>query len=285
MSNAFEILHKKGVTPEQVMQMYEKNPVRLKDIAAELETSVETIRTFLMLHSFDRYKEIANSKNILLRKKKASMKTKLTSITQPVQQDDLPEMTIEQYLVYIARISSSNRVNNETAPRLINYCIKHGHWSPFEMVDISFEIKTSRAIAAQFLRHRSFSFQEFSQRYAEVTNCTKVELRKQSENNRQSSTDVMHNETLQAILKASLDNSFEAYHSLIEQGVAREVARMVLPLATETTLVMKGSLRSWITFFMQRCSEHAQKEAQEIAYEIRDKLKEHFPATAEALEW
>ncbi len=192
--------------------------------------------------------------------------------------------TPEELIVYIARVSSpNNQLNMETAPKLIRYLIQNKHWSPFEMVNICFEIETSRAISQQLVRHKSFSFQEFSQRYSEVEDFEPIELRKKAIKNRQSSSDIIDDKALQDVVNKAVDGSFACYNLLLENGVAKEVARMVLPLTTKTRLYMNGSLRSWIHFLDVRNSEHAQKEIRLIAQEIENILKQHFPNTFEAL--
>lgn len=208
------------------------------------------------------------------------MKVTLNCITQPAL-----EMTAEEYIIYAARVSSDERVNNETAPKLLSYLIKHKHWSPFEMISIGVEIVTSRAIAQQMLRHRSFSFQEFSQRYAEVTDMEPVQLRYQAKTNRQSSTTEVTEEYLNTLVDASVSTCEAMYHKLLAEGVAKECARMVLPLTTQTTVIMHGTLRSWIHFFEQRCSEHAQLEIQQIAHAAKYEIAKVCPWTAKALDW
>jgi thymidylate synthase (FAD) len=153
------------------------------------------------------------------------------------------------------------------------------------MVDMCVEIKTSRAIAAQILRHRSFSFQEFSQRYSEVANIEHIELRKQAENNRQSSEDVIDEPVINNVVKHSVETAVMTYNKLITQGVAKEVARLVLPLAAESTLYMKGSIRSWIHYIDLRTQQNTQKEHRLIAEECKEILSANFPTVAEALEW
>ena len=212
------------------------------------------------------------------------MKVSINSITKPIVAE-VPDMNMEEYLIYAARVSSQERVNNDTAPGLMKYLIKHKHWSPFEMVHIGIEIETSRAIAAQILRHRSFSFQEFSQRYAGVKGIEPVEFRYQADKNRQSSTDVVSNKSVTGLANDVMKAAYAAYEDLIKKGVAKESARMILPLAATTNIVMTGSLRSWIHFFEQRCSEHAQKEIQDIAYKARELISYQCPWTAEALGW
>lgn len=221
------------------------------------------------------------------------MKVTLNCITQPVVMfEDCDEngtveryLTLEEYIIYVARLSSEDRLNNNTAPKLLKFLIKQGHWSPFESVSIGIEIQTSRAIAQQILRHRSFSFQEFSQRYAKVTTIEPVQLRYQAEANRQSSTDQVDNQELEMYVKATIELCENTYQKLLKAGVAKECARMILPLTTQTTLVMHGTVRSWIHFFDQRCSEHAQKEIQDIAFAARKLIINVCPWTASALGW
>ena len=211
------------------------------------------------------------------------MKTKLIGVTQP----NLSEgMTAEQFIVYIARVSNpSNQMNTETGSKLIRYLIKHKHWSPFEHVSCTFEIKTSRAIAAQILRHRSFTFQEFSQRYASVTELETPEWRLQGKTNRQVGDEpVTLSSDLQELVDVAQKTSMAAYEALIEKGVAKECARMILPLNTQTTIYMTGSLRSWIHYLDLRCSVDTQKEHRDIALNIKNSLKQVFPDVFSALE-
>jgi thymidylate synthase (FAD) len=194
--------------------------------------------------------------------------------------------TGEELVVYIARVSNpSNQNNMETAPKLIRYLLNNKHFSPFEMVDMTVEIKTSRAIAAQILRHRSFSFQEFSQRYSSPTDFERIELRWQAKKNRQSSEEVFDDRKLLAHIDNALSTCTDTYEKLIANGVSKETARMILPLTTQTTLYMKGSLRSWITYFMVRIDKHTQKEHREIALAIKKVFVEQYPTISEALEW
>lgn len=192
--------------------------------------------------------------------------------------------SVEDVVVYCARVSNpSNQLNMETAPRLLNFLIKHKHWSPFEMVDLTYEITTSRGIAAQILRHRSFSFQEFSQRYSAVNEAIEPELRLQAESNRQSSVDIIDDEVLLNKVDEVYDLAFKTYNELIdEHGVARESARGLLPLNTKTTLYMKGSLRSWLGYLNVRLEENTQKEHREIAQMIATNLLELCPNTYQA---
>jgi thymidylate synthase (FAD) len=208
------------------------------------------------------------------------MNVSLVSITQPFSNLD----SSEDIIAYCARVSNpENQKNVETAPRLLKFLIKHGHWSPFEMVDMTVEIKTSRAIAAQILRHRSFSFQEFSQRYSEAQSLEKLELRKQADKNRQSSSEAFQDSQLHAKVREHLAKSLSLYKNLISKGAAKESARMILPLTTETTMYMKGSARSWIHYIDLRTKENTQKEHREIAEECKNIFKQNFPTTSEAL--
>lgn len=215
------------------------------------------------------------------------MQTKLISVTKSyVIGIDTPE----ELIVYTARVSNpENQMNRETSDRLVKYLIKHKHWSPFEMVDLTVEIKTSRAIAAQILRHRSFSFQEFSQRYSAVAEIEPVQLRTAGATNRQSSLEpcnpTLFNSPLYAedIINEHLENSQQLYEELINKGVAKECARMVLPLATSSTLYVKGSVRSWIHYLQIRCDETTQLEHREIALSILDIFKVQFPNIYQAV--
>lgn len=213
------------------------------------------------------------------------METKIISMTQPLIEG---VSTPEELVVYTARVSNpENQLNMETADRLLNYLIKHKHWSPFEMVDITVEIKTSRAIAAQILRHRSFSFQEFSQRYSEVQDFELVELRRAGATNRQSSMEVfnptIHNVSATKMVKNHIAEGQRLYNNLLANGVAKECARMVLPLTVGTTLYMKGSLRSWLHYLQIRCDEHTQLEHREIALNILELFRDEFPNVIKAI--
>lgn len=216
------------------------------------------------------------------------MSVKLVSITKPLLEK---EMTPEEFIVYIARISNpSNQMNVETAPRLINYLIKHKHWSPFEFVDMTVDITTRRSIAAQILRHRSMSAQEFSQRYSSATNIQPIELRKQAEKNRQSSSELYNPEwvggvKLSDIVNGHFQASLNLYNEMLEAGIAREVARDILPLATETRMFIKGPIRSWIHYLEIRTSEDTQKEHRDIANGVKNIFRENFPSISEALGW
>ncbi len=212
------------------------------------------------------------------------MKVRLVSYTVPMMME-VPEIrTPEDLMVYCARVSNpSNQANVETGERLLRYCMEHGHWSVFEQASMTVEIQTSRAIAAQLLRHRSFSFQEFSQRYAEAAGIERVELRKQAHSNRQSSTEEIDDPGLSSGVQVFNIQAQQFYDELINAGVARECARMVLPLATKTTLYMTGTCRSWIHYLQQRLSEHAQKEHRLVAEEILRYFRFVFPIVGELL--
>lgn len=210
------------------------------------------------------------------------MSAKLISLSNPYVTG---VNSAEELVVYCARVSNpTNQLNNETSPRLLNYLIKHKHWSPFEMVTMCVEIKTSRAIAAQILRHRSFSFQEFSQRYAETQELEPVEWRKQGITNRQVGDKTVEvPQHLKNEFNELQRNSKRLYKLLIEEGIAKECARMVLPLNTSTTMYMTGTIRSWIHYFEVRDKEETQKEHREIAQQIKQLFIQKFPVISEAL--
>lgn len=212
------------------------------------------------------------------------MNVKLISLTKS-EDGRTPEAT----LVYVARVSNpTNQNNTETSPRLIKYLIKNQHWSPFELVHMTVEIKTSRAIAQQILRHRSFSFQEFSQRYAEATSFEHYPARRQDNKNRQNSIDDMTEEDKLwfASAQGMVDKvCSEYYEEALRKGIAKEQARFLLPLSTSTTLYMSGSVRSWIHYLQLRCGNGTQLEHKEIADAIKTIFVAHFPATSLALDW
>lgn len=199
--------------------------------------------------------------------------------------------SIETNIVEIARVSSTRKDKTENSEGLINYLIKNHHWSPFEHGFITFEIVTSKAIAIQLLRHRSFTFQEFSQRYSKVTNFEPFELRKQAETNRQSSSEVFNpslgheEETAMEIINKYLEEGKILYNILLDHNVAKECARMILPMCTETTLFMSGSVRSWIHFLSIRDDAHAQLEIQLIAKEIKKLFIQECPIISKALSY
>jgi len=193
----------------------------------------------------------------------------------------------EELIAYCARVSNPVNQDNPDSERLIRYLITHKHWSPFEMAHVVMEINTTRSIAAQILRHRSFSFQEFSQRYAEVT--LRPELpafRRQDTKNRQNSIDDLSADTLdhcQAIAADVLVTSLNAYQNLLELGVAKECARELLPLCTPTRLYMAGSVRSWIHYIDLRTANGTQLEHQEIALTCKDLLYKALPSLSKAM--
>ena len=222
------------------------------------------------------------------------METKVISITKPIIEGE--ELTAEQLIVYTARVSNpSNQSNHETADRLLAYLIKHKHWSPFDMVHFCVEVKTSRAIAQQILRHWSMDFQEFSQRYAEVVDLEEVQIRKQGAITRQGGEEVFDPKVLlyadsdcprqlaSEAIQEHLKHSQQLYKSLIEAGVAKECARMIVPLTTQTTLYMNGSVRSWIHYLQQRLDPHAQLEHREVAQQIEELFKGYFPNVHKAV--
>lgn len=198
----------------------------------------------------------------------------------------------EQTMAYIARVSNPANQDNEKYAGLLKYCIKHNHWSVFEQAHMTLEINTTRGIAAQILRHRSFTYQEFSQRYAD-TNLLSDEipvpdLRSQDLKNRQNSVDDISPETksvLQGQIARHFTESLDLYNELLRQGIAKECARFVLPLAVPTRIFMTGSVRSWIHYIDLRSANGTQKEHMDIAEACREIFCEQFPIVAEALEW
>ncbi len=201
----------------------------------------------------------------------------------------------EKTMAYIARVSNPANQENEKYAGLLKYCIKHNHWSVFEQSTMTVEIETTRAIAAQILRHRSFTFQEFSQRYAD-TNLLKdgkdtipiPEFRRQDTKNRQNSIDDLDPEVvdrLQRQTKTLFSSAQSLYNQMVDYGVAKECARMVLPLAVPTRIYMTGSCRSWIHYINLRSAHGTQKEHMIIAEAVRDVFVEQFPAVSEALGW
>jgi len=195
--------------------------------------------------------------------------------------------TAEGLITYLARVSNPDgQLKSETAPKLIKYLIKNKHWSPFELVHMTVEIKTSRAIAQQILRHRSFSFQEFSQRYATATSFVTYPARRQDTKNRQNSIDDMSNETkvwFDVAQTSVHENCTNLYEYALKLGIAKEQARFLLPLSTATTLYMSGSIRSWIHYIQLRTEAGTQLEHRVIANQIEEILEANFPNIAEAL--
>ena len=198
----------------------------------------------------------------------------------------------EKHIAYCARVSNPSNQGNDSFDGLLKYCIKHKHWSIFEQSFMTLEIETSRAIAAQVLRHRSFTFQEFSQRYADSSLLSdKIELpelRRQDTKNRQNSTndlDPFVQQNLELQMQTLFDSSMALYQQMLERGVAKECARMVLPLAVGTRLYMSGSLRSWMHYIDLRASNGTQKEHMIIAEGCKTIFCEQFPIIGAALEW
>ncbi len=192
----------------------------------------------------------------------------------------------ERLIVKMARVSNpTNQDNQETAPKLLRYLIRHEHWSPFEMASMCVEISTERDIAAQILRHRSFSFQEFSTRYARSSRAQVPAFRRQDEANRQASHDDLDLEVQRVMHSAAdrvINGAYELYWELLRQGVARETARRILPLCTPTTLYMHGTLRSWIHYINVRTDPGTQLEHRQVAQACREIFTELFPVIAEA---
>jgi len=198
----------------------------------------------------------------------------------------------EKTMAYIARVSNPNNQDNDNYAGLLRYCIKHNHWSVFEQSFMTLELSCSRAIAAQVLRHRSFTFQEFSQRYADSSLLGEEipipEYRRQDTKNRQNSIDDLDPvmvDKLERQTKTLFDSAMALYGQMLDVGVAKECARMVLPLATPTKIYMTGSCRSWIHYIDLRTANGTQKEHMRLALDCRQVFKEQFPTVAEALEW
>ena len=198
----------------------------------------------------------------------------------------------EQTMAYIARVSNPANQDNDKFAGLLRYCIKHNHWSVFEQSTMTLEIQTTRAIAAQILRHRSFTYQEFSQRYADSSLLGDViplpALRRQDDKNRQNSIDDLDPFEVQKMemqMKTLFDSSMALYQQMLGRGVAKECARMVLPLCTPTRIYMTGSCRSWIHYITLRSANGTQKEHMDIAEACKKVFIEQFPSVSEALEW
>ena len=198
----------------------------------------------------------------------------------------------EETMGYVARVSNPKNQDNPKVAGLLIYCIKHGHWSVFEQAHMTLEIETTRGLAAQILRHRSFTYQEFSQRYADSSMLSKVipipELRRQDDKNRQNSIDDLDRFVVQDFelkMQRHFVDGMKLYKEMLDAGVAKECARFVLPLATPTKLYMTGSVRSWIHYINLRSAHGTQKEHMEIAENCRAIFNEQFPIVAEALGW
>lgn len=194
----------------------------------------------------------------------------------------------EKQMAYVARVSNPENQENPNYAKLLAYCIKHQHWSVFEGASLTVEIKTSRAIAAQILRHRSATFQEFSQRYASPTNIIVYEARRQDTKNRQNSIDDLSEDDKIWFKNAQEDlakQSFSLYEQAVKRGIAKECARFLLPLSTETTLYMTNNCRNWIHYLQLRTMQGTQKEHREIAEAIKAVFIAEWPTVAEALGW
>ena len=192
----------------------------------------------------------------------------------------------EELIARLARVSNPKNENNPDYEKLIRYLIKHKHWSPFEMASMCVEINTTRAIAPQILRHRSFSFQEFSQRYAEAIDADVPQLRRQDKKNRQNSIDDLPFElkiTYQDRMNNLFDDAFDLYQDMLADGVAKECARSVLPLSTETRMYMSGTIRSWLHYIDLRGDDSTQLEHRQIARQIGQILAHNLPSVARAM--
>ena len=198
----------------------------------------------------------------------------------------------EKLMAYCARVSNPNNQENENYAGLLRYCIKHQHWSIFEQAFMTLEINTTRGLAAQILRHRSFTFQEFSQRYADTNlldaNIPLPDLRRQDTKNRQNSIDDIPEDQSKMLL-GRIQNYFneglDLYNELLREGIAKECARFVLPLATPTRIYMSGSVRSWVHYIDLRSGHGTQKEHMDIANACKSIFTEQFPTVSEALQW
>ena len=210
------------------------------------------------------------------------MSVKLVSVTPDA----------EKTMAYVARVSNPNNQENPNYAKLLGYCIKHNHWSVFEQSFMTLEIETTRGLAAQILRHRSFTYQEFSQRYADSSLLGETiplpELRRQDTKNRQNSIDDIDpfvKQEFEIKMKKHFDEAMVLYQSMLDMEIAKECARFVLPLATPTRLYMSGSCRSWIHYITLRSANGTQKEHMDIAEACKKIFAEQFPTVAEALEW
>ena len=198
----------------------------------------------------------------------------------------------EKTMGFVARVSNPNNQENPKVAGLLKYCIKHQHWSVFEQAHMTLEIETTRGLAAQILRHRSFTYQEFSQRYADSSLLSEtipmIELRSQDLKNRQNSiddVDEFKKQRFEILIQQHFERSMKLYQQMLREGIAKEWARFVLPLAVPTKIYMTGSVRSWIHYISLRSANGTQKEHMDIALACRDIFVEQFPICAEALEW
>ena len=198
----------------------------------------------------------------------------------------------EQHMAYVARVSNPNNQDSDKFAGLLKYCIKHGHWSVFEQAFMTVEINTTRGLAAQILRHRSFTYQEFSQRYADSSllgdSIPLPQLRRQDTKNRQNSIDdidPLMQQDFEIKMQRHFVDGMKLYKEMLDAGIAKECARFVLPLATPTRLYMTGSVRSWVHYIDLRSAHGTQKEHMDVAEETRSIFIKQFPTVAEALEW
>jgi len=198
----------------------------------------------------------------------------------------------EQHMAYVARVSNPKNQDNDKFAGLLKYCIKHGHWSVFEQAFMTVEINTTRGLAAQILRHRSFTYQEFSQRYADSSMLADEiplpELRRQDDKNRQNSIDDVDPlvvEDFNLKMQRHFVDGMKLYKEMLDAGVAKECARFVLPLATPTRIYMTGSVRSWVHYIDLRSAHGTQKEHMDVVKGVRSIFSEQFPTVSEALEW
>ena len=210
------------------------------------------------------------------------MSVKLVSVTPDA----------EQTMAYVARVSNPNNQENPNYAKLLGYCIKHNHWSVFEQSFMTLEIETTRGLAAQILRHRSFTYQEFSQRYADSSLLAEEiplpELRRQDTKNRQNSIDDIDpfvRQEFQIKMQKHFDEGMKLYQEMLDASIAKECARFVLPLACPTRIYMTGSVRSWIHYIDLRSANGTQKEHMDIALGAKEIFIEQFPSVAEAMEW
>ena len=207
------------------------------------------------------------------------MKVKLITVTPKA----------EEHIAYCARVSNPKNQENESIAGLLKYCIKHQHWSIFEQAFMTLEIETTRGLAAQILRHRSFTYQEFSQRYADsnlLGNIELPELRRQDDKNRQNSIDDLDPKVVDKLnrqMNTLFSSAYSLYNQMLDEGVAKECARFVLPLATPTRLYMSGTVRSWLHYIELRTGHGTQKEHKEIATQCKSIFSEQFPTIASAM--
>ena len=220
-----------------------------------------------------------------------TMRSLMTTMDTPIK---LVSATpdAEKHMAYVARVSNPMHQDNKKFAGLLKYCIEHGHWSVFEQAFMTVEINTTRGLAAQILRHRSFTFQEFSQRYAEANLLSEKiplpHLRRQDKTNRQNSTDDVDEWVVQKyemLMEEHFKSSMDLYNKMLDDGIAKECARFVLPLSTPTRLYMTGSVRSWVHYIDLRSAHGTQKEHMDVAEGVRQIFIEQFPTVSEALSW